>query len=134
MQLEAISAEIGPGDRQYFYKTWEEYFQEGHRLKRLMLVVCRAGKHAIVFLVKGPLYLVAVSRQGEPEAVLRHQLACLHAQIVCILTNGFEQIFLRNSRFDSRRLLGVPLSPPPSHHNHKCIFIILVVVKYHYSN
>lgn len=49
---------------------------------------------------------MAVSRQGEPEAVLRYQLACLHAQIVCILTNGFERMFQRNPGFDSRRLLG----------------------------
>lgn len=61
----------------------------------------------IVFLVKGPLYLVAVSRQGEPEAVLQHQLHALHSQIVCILTTGFELMFRRNPRFDSRRLLGM---------------------------
>lgn len=66
----------------------------------------RAGKHLVVFLVKGPLYLVAASRQGEPESVLRKQLACLHAQIVCILTDAFEQIIRKNPRFDSRRLLG----------------------------
>jgi len=75
--------------------------------------MCRAGKHVIVFLVRGPLYLVAVSRQGEPESVLRDQLKCLYAQIVCILTTGFERMFLKNPGFDSRRLLGPPPPLPP---------------------
>ena len=60
----------------------------------------------VVFLVRGPLYLVAVSCQGEPERLLRDQLKCLHAQIVCILTTGFERMFLKNPGYDSRRLLG----------------------------
>ena len=66
----------------------------------------RAGKHLVVFLVKGPLYLVAASAQGEPASVLRLQLETLHKQIVCILTTGFERMFTKNPRYDSRRLLG----------------------------
>ena len=79
--------------------------------------ICRAGKHVVVFLVRGPLYLVAVSRQGEPERMLMDQLKCLHAQIVCILTTGFERMFLKNPGYDSRRLLGgIPSLPAATLH------------------
>ena len=64
----------------------------------------------MVFIVRGSLYLVAVSSRGEPAAVLCRQLAVLYSQILCILTNGFERMFARNPRFDSRRLLGTALS------------------------
>lgn len=66
----------------------------------------RAGRHLVVFLVRGPLHLVAASSRGEGEGVLRDQLALLHSQILCILTAGFERMFARNPRFDVRRLLG----------------------------
>ena len=56
------------------------------------------------------MYLVAVSATGEPVSVLRLQLDLLHAQIVCILTEGFHRMFARNPRYDSRRLLGTALS------------------------
>ena len=71
----------------------------------------------MVFIVRGSLYLVAVSSRGEPAAVLRRQLAVLYSQILCILTNGFERMFARNPRFDSRRLLGTALhsADPASH-------------------
>jgi hypothetical protein len=75
------------------------------------VIICRAGKHVIVFLERGPLYLVAVSSQGEPESLLREQLKCLYAQIVCILTTKFETNFVKNPGYDSRRLLGTPLPP-----------------------
>lgn len=35
----------------------------------------------IVFLVKGPLYLVAISATEEPAQVIRWQLELLHAQV-----------------------------------------------------
>lgn len=60
----------------------------------------------MVFVEEGPLYLVAVSATGEPVSVLRQQLQLLHAQILCILTDGFHRIISRNARYDSRRLLG----------------------------
>jgi hypothetical protein len=73
-----------------------------------------------VFLVRGPLYLVTVSCQGEPETLLRDQLRWLYAQIVCILTTGFERMFAKNPGFDSRRLLGTPLPPPSVASCHVC--------------
>ena len=62
----------------------------------------------MVFLEKGPLILVAVAATGEPEGLLRLQLETVHAQIVAILTCGFQRMLTRNPRFDTRRLLGEP--------------------------
>lgn len=67
---------------------------------------CRAGRHVVVFLERGPLYLVAAAATGEPVSVLRLQLHLLHSQILCILTDGFQKVLARNARFDTRRLLG----------------------------
>lgn len=41
----------------------------------------------IVFLVKGPLYLVAISATEEPDQVIKGQLELLHAQV--LLCYGF---------------------------------------------
>ncbi|XP_024371446.1 vacuolar fusion protein MON1 homolog isoform X2 [Physcomitrium patens] len=66
----------------------------------------KAGDYQIVFLVKGPLYLVAISATEEPEQVIRWQLELLHAQLILILTKGVEKCFMKNSKFDMRPLLG----------------------------
>ena len=68
---------------------------------------CRSGKHLIVFLERGPLYLVAVSSAAEPESALRLQLELLHAHFLAILTDNFDRMLARNPRFEPRRLLGV---------------------------
>lgn len=66
-----------------------------------------AGKHKIVFLIKGPVYLVMASRTGEPAAHLARQLQFLYTQLVSILTRkGLEQVFKRRLGFDLRNLLG----------------------------
>jgi hypothetical protein len=65
----------------------------------------RAGEHQIVFLVKGPLYLVAISATEEPDQVIMGQLELLHAQLILILTKGVEKCFVKNSKFDMRPLL-----------------------------
>ena len=62
-----------------------------------------------MFLEKGPLYLVGVSRTGEPPAAVHLLLDLLHAQLLCVLTQGFHSMFARNPRYDSRRLLGMLL-------------------------
>ena len=67
--------------------------------------VC-VGQHRIVFLMRGPLYLVAVSTCGDTVEYLWEQLHYLHAQIISILTSKVEQIFARNASFDLRGLLG----------------------------
>ncbi|KAL2630041.1 hypothetical protein R1flu_014727 [Riccia fluitans] len=66
----------------------------------------RAGDHQIVFLVRGPLYLVCISSTDEPSEVLRGQLELLHGQLILILTKAVEKCFLKNSKFDMRPLLG----------------------------
>ncbi|KAK9807508.1 hypothetical protein WJX72_001125 [[Myrmecia] bisecta] len=66
----------------------------------------RAGLHLVVFVEKGPFYLVAVSATGEPEAALKLQLELLYGQILSILTNGVEKRFAHNPRYDARGLLG----------------------------
>lgn len=66
----------------------------------------RVGNHNIVFLVRGPLYLVAASCCGDTVAYLSAQLHMLHSQLISILTSKVEEVFLRNAAFDLRSLLG----------------------------
>ena len=67
----------------------------------------KAGAHHVVFLMRGPLYLVAVSSIGEPVQHTWRQLRLLHAQIFSILTGSrVESIFARNAAYDARGLLG----------------------------
>lgn len=66
----------------------------------------RAGQHVIVFVERGPLYLVAAAATGEPAAALVQQLDLLHAHLLAILTDGFDRTLARNPRFEPRRLLG----------------------------
>jgi len=65
-----------------------------------------AGKHKFVFLVKGPIILVCISKSGEPVAHLEQQLNYVHSQVISILTSGVNQIFERRAHFDLRSLLG----------------------------
>ena len=74
---------------------------------------CRAGKHLIVFLEKGPFILVMASATGEPEVALMTQLALVHAQILSILTNSVEKMFARNPSYDARKLLGTSFRHVP---------------------
>lgn len=64
------------------------------------------GQHRVVFLMRGPLYLVAVSTCGDTVPYLWQQLDYLHAQVISILTSKIEQTFQRNASFDLRGLLG----------------------------
>ncbi|CAG8631021.1 8386_t:CDS:10 [Acaulospora morrowiae] len=66
-----------------------------------------AGQHKFIFLLKGPLYLVAVSRTNESETQLRDQLNYLYNQILSVLTSTqLTKIFEQRINFDLRRLLG----------------------------
>ncbi|CAI2178026.1 1425_t:CDS:10 [Funneliformis geosporum] len=66
-----------------------------------------AGNHKFVFLLKGPLYLVAVSRTNESESQLREQLNYLYNQILSVLTSTqLTKIYEQRMNFDLRRLLG----------------------------
>ncbi|KAL5506321.1 hypothetical protein EMCRGX_G007939 [Ephydatia muelleri] len=65
-----------------------------------------AGNHHFVFLCKGPLMLVTVSRTRQSEAQLTTQLNYAYYQILSVLTNTqLVHIFDRDPRFDMRSLL-----------------------------
>ncbi|KAL7613208.1 hypothetical protein Lser_V15G08024 [Lactuca serriola] len=66
----------------------------------------RAGKHQVVFLVKGPIYLVCISCTEEPYESLRGQLELLYGQMVLILTESVSRYFEKNPKFDMTPLLG----------------------------
>jgi hypothetical protein len=57
-------------------------------------------------VTRGALYLVAVSRTGEPVEHIWRQLGFLHSQIISILTSQVNKMFQRNASFDLRGLLG----------------------------
>ncbi|CAD6227866.1 unnamed protein product [Miscanthus lutarioriparius] len=66
----------------------------------------RAGKHQIVFLVKGPVYLVCISCTEESYEGLRGQLELMYGQLLLILTKSVNRCFEKNPRFDMATLLG----------------------------
>ncbi|XP_042475904.1 vacuolar fusion protein MON1 homolog isoform X2 [Macadamia integrifolia] len=66
----------------------------------------RAGKHQVVFLVKGPIYLVCISCTEEPYEVLKGQLDLIYGQIILILTKSVNRCFDKNPKFDMTPLLG----------------------------
>ncbi|KAK9169244.1 hypothetical protein Syun_001384 [Stephania yunnanensis] len=66
----------------------------------------RAGKHQVVFLVKGPIYLVCISCTEEPYEALRGQLELVYGQMVLILTKSVNRCFEKNPKFDMMHLLG----------------------------
>ncbi|KAL2488785.1 SAND family protein [Forsythia ovata] len=66
----------------------------------------RAGKHQVVFLVKGPIYLVCISCTEEPYESLRGQLELLYGQMILILTKSVNRCFEKDPKFDMTHLLG----------------------------
>ncbi|XP_039808965.1 vacuolar fusion protein MON1 homolog isoform X2 [Panicum virgatum] len=78
----------------------------------------RSGKHQIVFLVKGPIYLVCISCTEESYEGLRGQLELIYAfsililtslwklQLLLILTKSVNRCFEKNPKFDMAPLLG----------------------------
>lgn len=58
------------------------------------------------FVVKGPVYLIALSRLGESETILRRQLEFLYDVVVSSATStSMSRLFEKGSNFDLRRLL-----------------------------
>ena len=47
--------------------------------------VVLAGNHKIVFLIRGPIYLICVSRTMEPTAHLARQLQFVYTQVGPVL-------------------------------------------------
>ncbi|XP_057844269.2 vacuolar fusion protein MON1 homolog isoform X1 [Cryptomeria japonica] len=68
-------------------------------------LVC-AGNYQIIFLVKGPIYLVCISCTEEPFRALKGQLELLYGQMLLILTKSIDKCFEKNSKFDLTPLLG----------------------------
>nr|XP_010920712.1 vacuolar fusion protein MON1 homolog isoform X2 [Elaeis guineensis] len=66
----------------------------------------RAGNHQVVFLVKGPIYLVCISCTEEPYGALRGQLELIYGQMLLILTKSVNRCFEKNPKFDMTTLLG----------------------------
>uniref|UniRef100_A0A1J3EVC4 Vacuolar fusion protein MON1 homolog n=1 Tax=Noccaea caerulescens TaxID=107243 RepID=A0A1J3EVC4_NOCCA len=66
----------------------------------------KAGKHQVVFLVKGPIYLVCISCTDETYEYLRGQLDLLYGQMILILTKSINRCFEKNAKFDMTPLLG----------------------------
>ncbi|XP_052197417.1 vacuolar fusion protein MON1 homolog [Diospyros lotus] len=66
----------------------------------------KAGKHQVVFLVKGPIYLVCISCTEEPYESLRGQLELIYGQMILILTKSVNRCFEKNPKFDMTPLLG----------------------------
>ncbi|XP_020202350.1 vacuolar fusion protein MON1 homolog isoform X1 [Cajanus cajan] len=66
----------------------------------------RAGKHQVVFLVKGPIYLVCISCTEAPYESLKGQLELIHGQMIVILTKSVNRCFEKNPKFDMTPLLG----------------------------
>ncbi|CDY15738.1 BnaC04g15860D [Brassica napus] len=66
----------------------------------------KAGKHQVVFLVKGPIYLVCISCTDETYEYLRGQLDLLYGQMILILTNSIDRCFEKNANFDMAPLLN----------------------------
>ncbi|KAM0791330.1 hypothetical protein ACM66B_005800 [Microbotryomycetes sp. NB124-2] len=65
-----------------------------------------AGETRIAFVLKPPIYLVAVSNWGEPESVLRNHLEYLYLQVLSVITySQLTSIFSKRSNFDLRRLM-----------------------------
>ncbi|XP_043720799.1 vacuolar fusion protein MON1 homolog isoform X1 [Telopea speciosissima] len=66
----------------------------------------RAGKHQVVFLVKGPIYLVCISCTEEPYEALKGQLDLIYGQMILILTKSVNRCFEKNPKFNMTPLLG----------------------------
>ncbi|ORY06185.1 DUF254-domain-containing protein [Basidiobolus meristosporus CBS 931.73] len=66
-----------------------------------------AGEHKFVFLLKNPLYLLAVTKTGEPESHIQTQLMYLYNQVLSIVTvTQLTRIFEQRVNFDLRHLLS----------------------------
>lgn len=67
----------------------------------------RAGRRQLVFVVRGPIYLVAISETEEPVEYLERQLEYLHAYILFHFTSSaLQDTFRRKPGYDLRDLWG----------------------------
>lgn len=64
------------------------------------------GTSSIEFLLRGQLYLVAVSSRGEAQLALRRQLELLYQSILMVATGGIERLLTRSPGYDVQQLLA----------------------------
>ncbi|XP_061430010.1 LOW QUALITY PROTEIN: vacuolar fusion protein MON1 homolog A-like [Lethenteron reissneri] len=65
------------------------------------------GTHVVVFLQRGPLVLVAVSRSRQSEQQLAQELQYVYSQILSVLTaTQLNRVFQNKQSYDLRRLLA----------------------------
>ena len=69
------------------------------------LRACYTKGTTFVFLVRGPLYLVAISKTGESAAYLRLQLTHLYHQIIFLLTSKVLRMLETSPSYDVSMLL-----------------------------
>jgi len=65
-----------------------------------------AGRHKIVFLIKGPIYLAIVANTNESIDQLNEQLEHMHSQIISVLTITSHKMLEDKPNLDLRNLLG----------------------------
>lgn len=70
------------------------------------LLCMKAGSRKTVFVIKGNIYLVAITSTDEPEAIIRQQLDFLYSLILMILTSRVHDLLRVNASRDLRDLLG----------------------------
>ncbi|XP_069503659.1 uncharacterized protein [Ambystoma mexicanum] len=78
------------------------FVQSGNNIIRSIY----SGDHKVVFMQKGPLVLVSVSRTLQSEDQLRRELHYVYYQIISMLTQAsIRRIFEHKKNYDLRRLL-----------------------------
>jgi len=65
-----------------------------------------AGEHIFVFVERGPLWLVCISRHGDTYQDCLRMLDRVHLQLITILTAGIEKTLISRPNYDMRSLLG----------------------------
>jgi vacuolar fusion protein MON1 len=60
----------------------------------------------VVFLLDGPIYLVAICRTNEPDMYLRRQLHYLKQQILQLLSGQIYKMLEKRPNYDFRHLMG----------------------------
>ncbi|KAF6168535.1 hypothetical protein GIB67_015082 [Kingdonia uniflora] len=73
----------------------------------------RAGKHLVVFLVKGPIYLVCISCTEESHEALTGQLELLYGQLMSALVQGGEDLYEEKAYGDILEFLDYLFSSIP---------------------
>eukprot|EP00927_Polykrikos_kofoidii_P015732 TRINITY_DN17027_c0_g4_i1.p1 TRINITY_DN17027_c0_g4~~TRINITY_DN17027_c0_g4_i1.p1 ORF type:complete len:772 (-),score=137.59 TRINITY_DN17027_c0_g4_i1:56-2311(-) len=82
------------------------FFATGNGQSDDSLRYMMAGDHIFVFLERGPLWLVCITRTGDEYREIVQMLERVHLQIITILTAGIERTLENRPNYDMRSLLG----------------------------